>query len=320
VIEDDRGRRYEPQLSTSGNDYGYGLPDERLRSVSIQSWTGEHPRQFRSIEGELSVFDRAEEHRFVVPIPARILPLDRQLGPVRLSVRKLRTAGRRTEAQFRLSWPTGVSVPLSGASTVRVYLRLENRLERVYAGYNAALGDGGEWNAEYTFNAEYETPTTALEVAVPVRSGPERKVAFRLENIVTPFGRPPRFRTAPLNMKPRPPVRTGQRSGLPGLPEEYVSPDGGALRLPSISGARMGETVSVQVSLSRRRPDGSWAAPRWVQLEGGSEPLRLESLAPGVYRVRMIAWGRRADGSLRRLPGGERKAEVTIARGTEAKF
>lgn len=320
TLVDDRGRRYEPRLPAPGNEYAYGLPDERLRTVSIQPWVGEHPKRFQRIEGEVSVFERAEERRFVIPVPAKDVPLEQQLGPVRMVIRRLRTVGRRTEGQFRLSWPASVNVPLSGASAVRIFVRLDGgRMERVYTGYSSGVSDGGDREVDYSFNVEYDTPVTAVEIAAPSQSDPQRKLEFRLEDVVTPWGRPPKLRTAPLNMKPRP-AQAVRRPGPRTLPEGYYSTEGGSLRLPDYTGARQGGSLAVQVSLSRRRPDGAWDAPRWVQLDAASEPLRLENLAPGTYRVKVTVWERHPDGNLHRLSAGDRAADVRIEKGVETRL
>lgn len=320
AIVDDRGRSYEPRLATPGNEYAFGLPDERFRNISIMPWTGEHPGRFRRIEGELTVFERAEEQRFVIPVPAKDVPLEQQQGPLRLALRRARAAGRRLEAQFRLKWPAGVNVALSGGSAVRIFTRLEDgRMERVYSGYNVTSGDGADREVDYAFTVEYDTPVTAVEVAVPLQSGPQRKVAFRLENVITPWGRPPKFRMQPLNLKPRP-APAARRSRTGGLPESYFSLQGGTLVLPPYAQARQDGSLAAQVSLSRRRANGTWDPPRWVQLDTQSDSLRLENLTPGAYRVKVTLWERKPDGSLRRLPAGDRAAEVRILKGTETKL
>jgi hypothetical protein len=318
TLTDENGKAQEARLSTSSYEGSYGLPDERVRSIYLQ-WAGEHAKRLQRIEGEVALYERAEERRFVLPFPAKEPVPDQQQGPIRLKVAKLNVVDRRTEARFRLEWPADTDVPLYGASSVRVLLRLEGgKTQRVYGGIGSGTEDGVKY-AQFDYNVQFDATPTAMEVLVPVRTGNGRKVAFRIENVVMPFGRPPKVRLEPLNMKPRPPA-TGSRTRPSDVPEAYYDAAGGSLRLPPVPHQTQDESLQIQVGLSRQNTNGSWTANRWVQLEASAEALRLEKLAPGKYRVRLTYWKRQQDGTLKRLPMPEKVSVVEIRKGAEARL
>ena len=69
-------------------------------------------------------YDRYEEQRLSLPLPAPARPADQQLGPVRVKWGKLTMdPASGAEIQLRLEWPAGTQVSLYGRNGVQVALK-----------------------------------------------------------------------------------------------------------------------------------------------------------------------------------------------------
>src|SRR5205814_2258608 len=136
-----------------------------------------------------------------------------------------------------------------------------------------------------------------------------RRVAFQLTGVTLPFGAEFQPRLKPLNVRPRLP--NGRASAVP---LAFHDPDGGGtLTLaapPGPAPASPEQTREVSLGLSRRGADGSWSPVRWTQAELGDEPLRLEGLAAGRYRVYLRFWARTGEEPPHRLPGPDQPVEI----------
>lgn len=318
-VTDEAGKVQEVPKAVIRLDSSYGLPDERMRSIGL-NWQGEHPKRLAHVDGELELFDRVEEHRLVVAVPAKTLPVEQQLGAAKISVKKLTTEGRRTECRFTVEWPSNVEVPLNGPGMLRTLLRLENgKTERVWLSSFVQPETPLTRSVQCEFTAEFSSPVASMEILVPTRQSSGKKVSFRIENAVMPFGRSLQLRLAPLNLKVRPTI-AGSAGGRRGVPEPFYSRDGGALRVPTPGIREEDAGVEVQVGLSRQAQDGTWSPIRWSQYAATSEPLRLEKLAPGRYRIRVTYWQRRTNQPLKHMSIPDRTAEVVIRKGAEAHF
>ncbi|MFN3649589.1 MAG: hypothetical protein ACK47B_08400 [Armatimonadota bacterium] len=312
VLTDDQGRKHEAKELPPGRDGSFGLPDERLRIVSIP-WQGAHPPRFTEVEGELTVYGDAREHRHSISLPAVAVPQPVQMGPVRLEVTHLESQLGRTRVAARLTWPKGYVVEHNGPSAVRLLVRLsEGGLERLYGPFQTVHNADGSGSLTFDHTFSYDRPAVAFELFVPARGGEERAVPFRLRNVVLPFGQPAQIRTEPLNEQPRPAPKA-----RPLVPPELSAPNGGALLLPLPAGA---PDLEPSIGLSLRRADGSWTPVRWITPEVSARAARLPGLRPGVYRVRLQLWRRGTDGTLERLPVEERSGTVTIVAGQEARL
>ncbi len=302
------------------NDGGYGLPDERSRSVSLP-WQGELPKRLLRLEGELTLFNQVQEHRFSYPLGAGLPPAS-QSGPVRAEVTQIRQEGRQTRASFKLSWPKDTEVAVYGSSAVRVLLKFETgRTERVYSSIQQAE-EAGQRTAKFDLNASHEKLPIALEILVPSRTANGRKVAFTLENLTLPFGKPFTPRLQPLAMKARD-QRFTRRPGGRGIPGLLYDSSGGTVLVPSPGAVAEPDTpVQALLALSRQLSDGSWSGSRWVTVdvgtEAGDEAARLPYLAAGNYRVRLQYWQRATEKTpAKRIAIPERAATLTVQAGQD---
>ncbi len=289
ALVDEGGKSRQPTAVLPAQDWS-ALPDERSRPITVH-WEGEHARRLQRIEGELLAYSRLEEHRWTVPLAGSsppAVPLQKELGPVSASIGVLRIAGRSLQTEIQLNWPADADVTVRGLAAVRVFVRLENgQYQRLHGTVNAGeapSGASGSRTLRMDLLGQCEGPPVALEVRVPVRTGPIRAIPFRIENVVLPFGRPLTLRTEPLHEAV--PAVPGGSDGRIEVPADLAAPQGGILEITLPGFARMPE-ATVTLGLSRKLEDGKWSAVRWVSVTGESPSARVEGLRPGVYRVRL---------------------------------
>jgi hypothetical protein len=332
-LTDSGGRTVEvPLPGTPGEPR---LPDERCFNGLSVPWNGEPAARLRKLEAELSVYERVEERRLVLPLPllpdGQVRPpgalLEQEVGAVHLKVLRAAVDQHSNECRpyfagdvgLRLEWPAGVDVVLDGLGSVRGALRTRAGISGpLRASIQPGVGPDGARYAECRltgatpFTALQDVPA-AIELIIPVRCGAVRKVAFQMENVTLPFGRPHSLRFTPLNLPPSLPPSPSPPPHR--VPDSLYDREGGALRL-DLPSAPAGEPLEAAVGLSRRNPDGGWSPVRWVQVELESGVLRLEGLAPGVYRARLRLSRRLPDGRLR-PSGTDGAADLEIRKGAE---
>ncbi len=309
VLIDPRGRKHEAASPNAGFDQNYVLPDERVRSIFL-SWDGEHPGRLARMEGEVSLFARVQEDKFLVP--ATGYSPEQARGTVKMKVNRLAVTGNRTNAGFRLEWPKETDVTLYGNNAIRVFLLgTGDRRERVYCGINSGEQAGVKW-AQFDLSTQLDFAPSAVELVVPSRSGLGRKIPFVIEQIPLPFGEPLKVKTEPVGFRPRVSPLGLPRSAR-GIPAPYYDPEGGSVRLSWPQG-RVDEEQSLiaVVGISRRETDGSWGPVRWIEVDASEDGARISWLSPGAYRLRLQYWLRGPVGAPVRLPLPERSAQVMI--------
>ena len=312
----DAGGRTIDATASGTSESGYGLPDERYRSIYIP-WPAEHAPRLQRIEGEMTLYSQVQEQRFAFPVPLKGGPEEQQSGPVKVKVTKLTHTDRQFSSSFRLTWGKETEVAVFGNGSVRLLAKFEDgRTERIYPQVNQ--GElGGERYAQFELNVSYGKAPALLEVLVPTRTSTGKKIAFRIDDVLLPFGKPLKPRTQPLGMKPRD-ARGFPRLANRFLPRSFYDSEGGTLLVPPPGAPDPERTTQAVVGISRRNGDGSWTATRWVQVDLGDDAARLPYLSPGTYRLRLQYWQRGDEGtSPRRLPLPERSATVQIQAGKE---
>jgi len=286
---------------------GPGVPDEREYATLPLRRSGELATPLRSIEGDLMLYDRVETYR-LTPITAvgRDGP-ELRAGPVRVRVAGAAAAGDLT---VRLQWEAGSSMVPADLCPLRAGWRLtEGNLVPLQTTRTGDALAGGTASTEWRCAGEGPPVGALLELEVTLRSRESRTVHFRMENVELPFDRPFRLLERPQGLKPAIPASLRAARIVP---DAYWDPDGGVLLLPVLRGG-----ARVDVGLSRKRPDGNWSPVRWVSVRVEDEPVRLEGLAPGTYRVRLRAPQGTGQGNFRPSEAGEvvvgvRRGETTV--------
>jgi hypothetical protein len=179
---------------------------------------------------------------------------------------------------------------------------------------NAAAPGVKTGSLEYT--GSFGAPPTSLEIIIPTRTGPLRKVPFRLENVLMPFGRPFALRTTPLKAQVRPPGAVGVDNDRISGP--FYDREGGTILLPRYV-PMGGDPKMATIGLSRRE-EARWSAVRWIQLPVLQDmPLKIPQLAPGEYQIRLRDWNP-TDLKPTRMMGADPVYEVKVSKGVETKL
>lgn len=315
AIVEENGKTHEQKVQ----DYSYlalGLPDEDSRSIGIP-WQGELPKRVRAIEGELSLYTEAEDQRYRVALPGEELPADQQLGPVKLKFKRLSVLDRSLDLQVEMEWPAATDIAFYGRNAVRMIVQAGGgRFQVPYRSFKANAAAPGINTGTLEYTGQFGAPPTSLEIIIPTRTGPLRKVPFRLENVLMPFGRPFVLRTTPLNQQLRPAGATTAENLRASGP--FFDRDGGTLVLPKFVPAG-GDPKLATVGLSRREEMG-WSAVRWIQLAVTPDmPLKIPQLAPGEYQVRLRDWNP-TELKPSRLIGSDPVYEVKVSKGAETRL
>jgi hypothetical protein len=315
AIVEENGKSHEQRVQ----DYSYlalGLPDEDSRSLGVP-WQGELPKRLRAIEGELALYTEARDHRFRIALPGEEVPADQQLGPVKLKFKKLSVLDRSLNMQVEMEWPDTTEVAFYGRNAVRMIVQAGGgRFQVPYRSLKSNAAEPGTKTGALEYTGQFGAPPTSLEIIIPTRTGPLRKIPFRLENVLMPFGRPFALRMTPLNQRARPAGATTADNFRVSGP--FYDREGGTLLLPKYVPAKADEKLAT-VGLSRRE-DSGWSAVRWVQLPVRQDmPLKIPQVAPGDYQVRLRDWNP-TELKPTRMIGVDPVYEVRVSKGVETKL
>lgn len=295
------------------------LPDERRLADLTLPIEGPMPARLRRVEGEVVVYDDVREVALTLPTAASTSEAPSQnpeaeFDGVRVKVLTLSFTATRVLTRVRLEWPRGNAVLPADVAPVHLVARVESGETIRAPSLDWTPRRPEATSAEYHIVRDFAERAQSLELRVTLRRAAGRTVTFRLENVVLPFGQPLALRLAPLNVRPERPDGEAPSELL--APAAFRDARGGSLRLPPLPLPPPGGEISLALGLSKQLPGGGWSPNRWVELAPGEDATALTGLAPGVYRVRMRAEARGADGKASPL-GPEQARVVTIRAGAE---
>lgn len=265
----DRKEPLRPQTPGSGE----GRPDEWQVDATFPG-VDSRARQLSRLEGELTLFQEVQNLRVEVPLSAQF-PLKQTAGPVEINVQQVVQPGSATIiVRYDVSWPSEleVSTAIHGApGWPYAAARLASgRITRMGGSGNGGFGNQRRRSViTCVHEGNGGDPPVALVWDLQIKSQPNRKINFRLDNVPLPgLGG-----TAPPGKVP------------PAAPLPVLSRDG-AVSSPVFLGEMAAGEGELSIGLSPRRPDGTFGAVRWKILPTDERGQAvLDGIVPGTYRI-----------------------------------
>lgn len=298
----DRKEPLRPQPLSAG---GGGRPDEWQVEATLPNVDARATRLDR-LEGELVLFRDVQNVRVEVPIQTAQLPLTRTAGPVEITIIQIQQpAPTSVQVRFEVTWPGDLEITTAlHGNPGFPYAAVKLASGRISRTGGSATISTRDVTRRVLLNCVHEgngsDPPVALIWDLAIKSQPDRRIPFRLENIPLPFGGAERGAAA---AAPRPAAPS---------PGPALSPNG-TLASEVIIGSRAAGDGELAIGLSVRKPNGAWDAVRWKQVPVDEEGVaNLDGIPPGTYRVFRKFRARGPDGALQPATTGWANAEVVV--------